>query len=264
MRIALGNHKGGSGKTTSTVQLAAALAQLGSRVLVVDMDPQANGTRRLGVSGRQTELTTTAEVVRSGEPGVAAGAIVPIGWQVDYAEQIRLIPSRFDLENRISEAAVVGAAGRLRRALHGADDEFDVVLLDCPPSLGHLTQLVLAAVQRVLITVEPEYDSVDGAVRLRDFVHTAAGELGNPELTIAGYLVTRMRSQLGAHAFQVEGLPDLFGATAVWEPYVPEWAAIKEASEAALPLSEISHGKAREAQEVHTELAKRIQQEAMA
>lgn len=264
MRIALGNHKGGSGKTTSTVQLAAALAQLGSRVLVVDMDPQANATRRLGISGRQTELTTTAEVVRSGEIGMAASAIIPTGWEVDYAEQIRVIPSRFDLENRISEAAVVGAAGRLRRALEGADDEFDVTLVDCPPSLGHLTQLVLAAADTVLVTVEPEYDSVDGAVRLQGFVRTASAELGNPELWILGYLVTRVRSQLGAHAFQVEGLPELFGADAVWQPHIPEWSAIKEATEAAVPLSEITQGKAREAQNLHTELAKRIQQEVAA
>lgn len=257
MRIAIGNHKGGSGKTASTVNLAAQLVAAGNSVLVVDMDPQANATRRLGISDDQASLTT-AEVVRSGETGVAAEAIMPTGWGEPYDAGLGLVPARFDLENRISEAAVVGASGRLRRALDGADTDYAITLLDCPPSLGHLTQLVLAAADVVLGTVEPEYDSVQGAVRLRDFVHTAAGDLGNPNLDVVGYVVSRVRAGLGAHGFQVEGMHDLFGADRVWSPSVPERAIIKDAADAAAPLTAFSGTPAREVQRIYAELATHV------
>lgn len=263
MRIALGNHKGGSGKTTSTVLLAEALAAHKHRVLVVDMDPQANATRRLGINDDGAALTT-AEVVRSGEQGVAGEAIIPPGWDSPYDELIGLVPARFDLENRISEAAVVGAVGRLRRALDGADDEYTVTLLDCPPSLGHLTQLVLAACHAVLGTVEPEYDSVQGAVRLRDFIATAAADLGNPNLRELGYLITRVRAGLGAHAFQREGLDEIFGAGQVWEPHVTERAIIKDAADAAAPLSAFSGRPSAEMSGIYREHAKRIAKEVQA
>lgn len=260
MRVALGNHKGGSGKTTSTVLLAAALVELGHTVLVVDMDPQANATRRLAIKDDQAELTT-AEVVRSGETGIAAEAIIPPGWKSPYREQIGLIPSRFDLENRISEAAVVGAAGRLRRALDGADDQYTITLLDCPPSLGHLTQLVLAACHTVLGTVEPEYDSVQGAVRLRDFINTAAADLGNPHLKEMGYLLMRVRAGIGAHSFQRDGLAEIFGDGQVWTPHVPERAVIKDAADAAAPLSEYSGRPAAEMAGIFREHATRLVKE---
>lgn len=261
MRIALGNHKGGSGKTTSTVLLAEALAALGHRVLVVDMDPQANATRRLGIADDDAALTT-AEVVRSGEHGVAAEAIIPTGWDSPFRELIGLVPSRFDLENRISEAAVVGAVGRLRRALDGVDDEYAITLLDCPPSLGHLTQLVLAASECVLTTLEPEYDSVQGAVRLRDFIATAAADLGNPSLRELGYLLTRVRAGLGAHTYQREGLAEIFGPDQVWEPHIPERAIIKDAADAASPLAAFGGRPSAELSGIYREHATRIIKEA--
>ncbi|WP_189062106.1 ParA family protein, partial [Longimycelium tulufanense] len=95
-RIAVGNHKGGSGKTTTVVHLSAALAEMGKRVLVVDLDPQANASRRLGVPFRTEQpVPTTAEVIRDASPGVAAQAIRPCGWDGPYTELISVIPSRF-------------------------------------------------------------------------------------------------------------------------------------------------------------------------
>src|SRR3954447_18619904 len=145
-RVPIGNHKGGSGKTCTTVNTAAALAEAGKRVLVIDLDPQANASRRLGRAFDLNEpVATTAEVIKSGEDGIAADAIIPCGWPEPYADLIHLIPARFDLENRVSEAGIVGAVNRLRRAMRAGDEAYDVTLLDLPPSLGHLTQLGLAA-----------------------------------------------------------------------------------------------------------------------
>ena len=238
-RIVVGNHKGGAGKTAYVVNTAAALATRGHRVLVVDLDPQANASRRLGFRWTpDNPVPTVSEAIKADTPGIAAQAIYRCGWDDPAAERIDLIPARFDLENRISEAGTVGAFKRLRNALEGVDDEYDITLIDCPPSLGHLTQMALAAGDGVVIVVEPEYDGVEGAVRLRDFVTTRAADLDNPGLPIIGYVVSRYRRGLGAHAYQVDGFAELFGDK-VWKPYVPERASIKDAADAAVPLHSI-------------------------
>ncbi|GAA2531735.1 ParA family protein [Pilimelia columellifera] len=263
-RVVIGNNKGGSGKTATTVNLAAALAEEGHRVLVVDMDPQANASRRLGRPFNPAEpVPTTAEVVKAGidQEGVAAAAIAACGWSGDYAERIDLIPSRFDLENRVSEAGVIGAIGRLYTALAGVDDEYDVTLIDCPPSLGHLTQLGMAAATHALCTVEPEYDGVDGAVRFRDFIAKHGPSLRQPgasgELQMAGFVVTRVRGNITAHAYQIEGLPELFGEL-LWSPQVPERAAIKDAGDMPTSLRSLGTGPGREMAAVFTQLAKQL------
>jgi chromosome partitioning protein len=263
-RVVIGNNKGGSGKTATTVNLAAALAEQGRRVLVVDIDPQANASRRLGRPFNPSEpVPTTAEVVKAGmeQRGVAADAIVACGWGGDYAERIDLIPSRFDLENRVSEAGVLGSVGRLYRALDGVDDEYDVTLFDCPPSLGHLTQLGMAAATHALCTVEPEYDGVEGAVRFRDFIAESSPQLRQPgaaqELQMVGFVVTRVRGNVGAHTFQIEGLPDLFGDL-LWAPHIPERAAIKDAGDVPCPLRALGTPAAREMAGLFTELATQV------
>lgn len=267
-RVAIGNHKGGSGKTATTINLAAALAEAGHRVLVIDLDPQANASRRLGVRfDPANPMLTISEALEASRPGVvgtAAEAIVDSAWPQPYSARVHIVPSRFDLENRISEAATVGAVGRLRRALDGADDEYTVTLIDCPPSLGHLTQLALAAADVAVATVEPEYDSVEGALRYRDFITANAGELGNPDIRLAGVIVGRIRSNLSAHGFQLEGLPDAFGAEMIWSPSVPERAAIKDAGDTAAPLSSLGGVPAAGLAETYADLARRLIKEVQA
>lgn len=257
-RVVIGNHKGGSGKTAFTVNIAAALTAAGKRVLVVDLDPQANASRRLGWRFDPTRpVPTIAEAIKADEAGVAADAIYQCG-QNGEGSSVDLLPSRFDLENRVSEAGVVGAVTRLRKALDGVDDDYDVTLLDCPPSLGHLTQMALAAGDVAVCTVEPEYDSVEGAVRFRDFITSRRGDLGNPDLTLIGYVVSRVRAGVGAHAFQLAGLDDLFGAESVWSPHIPEQAQIKDAADAAVPLRQLGHPRAAEMAGVYDQLAARL------
>lgn len=262
MRVAIGNNKGGSGKTAATVNLAAALAETGRRVLVVDVDPQANASRRCGCRfDPKTPTVTASEVIQAGREGVAAEAIVPCGWPPPYDGMVSVIPSRWDLENRVSEAGTMGALGRLDRALEGADDAFDVTLIDTPPSLGHLTQLGLAAADGALCCVEPEYDSIEGAVRFRDFVGLHHGELGMSRASLLGVLVTRVRANLGAHGYQLEGLEDTIGPELLWRPHIPERTTFKDAADTATPLRLLGSAVASSMAEVYSELAERLLKE---
>lgn len=262
MRVAIGNNKGGSGKTAATVNLAAALAEAGYRVLVVDVDPQANASRRLRRPFDPAHpAVTVSEAIASGAPGVAGQAIVPSGWPGLYGERVAVVPSRYDLENRVSEAGTMGALARLDRALEGADDDIDVTLLDLPPSLGHLTQLGLAAADAALCPVEPEFDSIEGAVRFRDFVAGHHRELGMSRPDVLGFLVTRVRANLGAHGYQIEGLPETVGERLVWEPHIPERTAFKDAADTATPLRELGGAVANSLADIYSELAARLVKE---
>lgn len=260
-RLGVGNNKGGVGKSGAVVNLAAALAEEERAVLVVDMDPQANASRRLGRPFRKENPTVTiSEVIKSGEPGAAADAVVPCGWDGIYAERIHVIPSRFDLENRISEAAVLGAVGRLRRALDGVDDSYDVTLIDCPPSLGHLTQLAMAAADFGLAMVEPEYDAIEGALRFRDFVMTAGPEMQNPGLRFLGVVPSMVDTRLGAHTHHLGTLPGIFGEPMVLEPIIPVRSVVKDAADEATPLAD-QGSRATEMRTTYADLAKRLWKE---
>lgn len=247
-RAANGNNKGGSGKTGVTINTAASLAEAGKNVLCVDFDPQGNLTRRMGYPfDRNNLLPGMTEVISDGGEGVAAKVILPCLWGGIYSERIRIIPARFDLENRVFEAGQIGAIGRFRRAMVGVDEDDDYTLVDLPPSLGHLTQMGLAAVDVAFAVVDPEIDGIEGAIRFRDFIETNAAEgLGNPKLRMGGFIVSRYRSNMNAHTFQIEGMPDLFGADQILDPIIPERSAVKDAADTRQPLRALGTSSGRE------------------
>jgi chromosome partitioning protein len=182
--VAMCNQKGGVGKTTSTINLGAALAEYGRRVLLVDMDPQGALSAGLGVPHYELENTIHNVLV---EPRVSIDDVL-LSTRVKYLD---LVPSNIDLS--AAEIQLVNEVGReqtLGRALHPVLDRYDYVLIDCQPSLGLLTVNGLACSDGVVIPTECEYFSLRGLALLTDTVDKVRDRL-NPKLEISGILLTR-------------------------------------------------------------------------
>ena len=177
--IAVVNQKGGVGKTTTAVNLTAALHEKGARVLLVDFDPQANASSGMGVGRRATQ--TSYDVVINGVP--AEQAIVKTAWG-------DVIPSSAALAGASVE--LIGMADReyvLRGALQPLKDRYDLILIDCPPSLELLTLNALCACERILIPVQCEYYALEGLSDLMATMRAVKRRL-NPGLSIFGVLLT--------------------------------------------------------------------------
>ncbi|ATA28754.1 chromosome (plasmid) partitioning protein [Mycobacterium lepraemurium] len=182
--VAMCNQKGGVGKTTSTINLGAALAEYGRRVLLVDMDPQGALSAGLGVPHYELEKTIHNVLV---EPRVSIDDVL-LQTRVKHMD---LVPSNIDLS--AAEIQLVNEVGReqtLGRALHPVLDCYDYVLIDCQPSLGLLTVNGLACSDGVVIPTECEYFSLRGLALLTDTVDKVRDRL-NPKLEISGILLTR-------------------------------------------------------------------------
>ena len=181
--ISMVNQKGGVGKTTSTVSLGAALAGYGRRVLLVDFDPQGALSVALGYNPNEMELTVYNLLT---DPNCHLGDVLV---QTDVAG-MDLLPSNIDLS--AAEIQLVSEVGReyaLQRALEPVVADYDIVLIDCQPSLGLLTVNALTASSDVIIPMETEYFALRGVALLQDTINKVMGRL-NPDLRILGVLAT--------------------------------------------------------------------------
>ena len=177
---AIANQKGGVGKTTTAVNVAACIAAAGYETLVVDVDPQGNATVGLGV---ERDGSTGLYDVLGGDAAAAAVRPTPI-------EHLSILASTPDLAGANMELPrLPGSENRLRDALAPIRDRYAFVLLDCPPSLGALTVNALAAADRVIVPVQTEYFALEGLAGLLDTLSLVQREL-NPRLTVAGMLLT--------------------------------------------------------------------------
>jgi chromosome partitioning protein len=180
--IAVVNHKGGVGKTTTAVNLGAWLALEGHLVLVVDLDPQANATTGLGVDPRRVSSNIYQILVN--------GALIEDAIEPTAVRNLFCVPSTIDLAG--AEIELVTAFSRelrLRKALESLEDEFDFVLIDCPPSLGLLTVNALAAATEVVVPIQCEYYALEGLGQLLKNVNLIQTNL-NPDLHLCGIVLT--------------------------------------------------------------------------
>lgn len=185
--IALMNQKGGVGKTTTTVNLGAALAEAGKRVLLIDLDPQSHLSINYGVEPAD-HATSLYEVL------VEDRSILEAIHKAD--ENVALVPSSIDLAAaEIELVSVLGREQLLKKRLEAAADlDFDYVLLDCPPSLGLLTLNALSVANEVLIPMQPHFLALQGVGKLLETVHLVSRRM-NPGLKVAGIVLTMFDAQ---------------------------------------------------------------------
>jgi chromosome partitioning protein len=225
------NQKGGVGKTTSTVNLAASLVQLGQRVLVIDLDPQGNASTALNVDHQQG-VPSTYELLVEGESLSAVTVPCP------DLSGLSVVPATIDLAGaEIELVSVVAREGRLKKAIAAhpligsaataGEGRFDYVFIDCPPSLGLLTLNALVAGEEMLIPIQAEYYALEGLGQLLATVDMVRAHL-NPELAVSTILLTMYDARTRLAAGVAEDVREHFGSQ-VLETAIPRSVRVSEA-----------------------------------
>lgn len=243
---AIANQKGGVGKTTTAVNVAACIAEAGYPTLLVDADPQANATVGLGV---RRDRTPGLYEVLAGEVDIAAALVETV------VGGLRLLPAGPGLAGATVELPRIERFERLLRSvLEQVRSSFPYILVDCPPSLGPLTVAALAAADRVIVPVQTEYFALEGLAGLLETLSRVKREL-NPSLTVAGMLLTMhdSRTRLGKDVEDDvrKHYPDL-----VFETVIPRNVRVGEAPSYGLPVTH--HDPHSAGAEAYFELAKEL------
>ncbi|MBQ3110760.1 MAG: ParA family protein [Clostridia bacterium] len=225
--IAIANQKGGVGKTTTAVNLAACLAKKGKRVLLLDCDPQGNSTSGVGVDKRRCEKTVYDVLIGNADINEA---IV----ETPY-ENLCVCPSNISLSGaEIELVSEMGRETKLKNALNTVKNSFDVVLIDAPPSLGLITINVLTAANSVIIPIQCEYYALEGVAQLMNTIKKVK-QVMNPELEIEGILMTMFDSRTNLSAQVIEEVKKFF-PNQVYKTLIPRNVRLSEAPSFGKPI----------------------------
>jgi chromosome partitioning protein len=232
--VAVLSLKGGVGKTTVVLGLASAALRRGARTLVVDLDPQCNATATL--DPQETE-TTLADVLETPRTAVLKAAIAHSGW----SDEVDVLVGSEDVESLNDPDPDPRRLGKLSRALSALSElltdgelPYQLVLLDCPPSLGRLTRSALVAADGALLVTEPTLYAVSGANRAFDAVEETREE-HNPNLVPLGVVVNRVRPHSYEHQYRIAELRESFGSL-IMPVALPDRLAVQQAQGACTPI----------------------------
>ena len=245
--IALANQKGGVGKTTTTINLAASLATLEKTVLVLDADPQANASSGLGVDIKEVDCSVYECIIDHADIRDAI-------YTTDI-EGLDIVPSHIDLVG--AEIEMINLQNRetvIKNMLDSIKDEYDYILIDCSPSLGLITVNSLTAADSVIIPVQCEYFALEGISKLLNTVRIIKSKL-NPSLQIEGFLLTMYDARLRLANQIYEELKSHFGDM-VFSTVIPRNIRLSEAPSHGLPA--ILYDPTSRGATSHTQLAKEL------
>lgn len=259
MIIAIANQKGGVGKTTTAVSLAYGLAAEGKRILLVDADPQGNASSSLGVNRNELEYSLY-DVLVDGKP------VQEVTLETGRSK-LSLIPAKVELAGAEAELSMAQdgrpenqAAFRLKAALAPVKDKYDLILIDCPPTLGQLTINALSAADGVLIPIQCEYLALEGLTQLKNTIDLVVNSL-NPRLRIFGILMTMYDGRTNLAMQVVEEVRQYFPQQ-IFNTVVPRSVRLSEAPSYGQSIFE--YDPASRGAQAYKALTKEVEQRALA